>query len=62
MGNGIGWGDVISIGGGIADFFSSRESDKAQQQRAAADRAAAHDGAAELQAQTNDVGVGNQLR
>jgi len=41
MGNGIGWGDVISIGGGIADFFSSRESDKAQQQRAAADRAAA---------------------
>ena len=41
MGNGFDWGDAISIGGGIADFFSSRESDKAQQQRAAADRAAA---------------------
>ena len=41
MSNGVGWGDVISIGGGIADFFSSRESDKAQQKRAAADRAAA---------------------
>mgnify|MGYP003643060486 CR=1 FL=1 len=37
----FGLSDAISIGGGIADFFSSRESDKAQQQRAAADRAAA---------------------
>ena len=44
----FGLDDAISIGGGIADFFSSRESDKAQQQRAAADRAAADQRTAQL--------------
>ena len=48
MGWEFGLDDAISIGGGIADFFSSRESDKAQQQRAAADRAAADQRTAQL--------------
>ena len=48
MSNGIGWGDVISIGGGIADFFSSREADKSARDLADANRRAEQERTSQL--------------